>query len=490
MRIERRILLNTAMLGVGEVVGQLANFAFVVLFARRFGVEIFGWYSFAMALGASLAPFVSLGGVTYVTRELAREPACAGALFGALRPVQLASGIGVWLAMALIAVASGVDSREMHVIVIVGAYHVLMRMTALYLLPSVARQQLLGTAVVGGGHRVLVALLASVALLLGAGASVALLAMPVAAMLSLIAAWAYARGDIAVSSSSHESIDRIELLRASLPFLGTAVLAAVYTRGGLLLLTGLRGDMATGLYSVADRLLVPIYMVTGTFVAAVFPALARLSAEPARMRELGRRCVRLIMLATIPLATLLAIFAADVTTILFGKQAISAAPVLAMLAPLAVARSVSSLWLAHCAAVGAESRAAIAKGRAVLYSFVLAGLGIIAFGPTGLALATVLTEFYLAWCLRRILIDYGQYESAWRTLRSVFLAAAAAAVVAALVRAHGPALRAALVVCTIVIVTVMFEGIRGHDLRFLMAILRDRDERSAPTRHHDGTSDR
>ena len=39
MRVERRIFRNTAVLAIGEIVGQLANFAFVVLLTRRFGVE-------------------------------------------------------------------------------------------------------------------------------------------------------------------------------------------------------------------------------------------------------------------------------------------------------------------------------------------------------------------------------------------------------------------------------------------------------------------
>ena len=78
MHVERRVLINTAVLGTGEVVGQLANFAFVVLLARTYGVEIFGWYSFAMALGAVLSVFVSVGGTGYVTRELAREPVQIG----------------------------------------------------------------------------------------------------------------------------------------------------------------------------------------------------------------------------------------------------------------------------------------------------------------------------------------------------------------------------------------------------------------------------
>ena len=270
---------------IGEIVGQLANFAFVVLLTRRFGVEILGWYSFAMALGTVLSPFVSLGGSTYLTRELAREPASASALFAAFRPVQLSSGLLVWLVMALTALAANVDTAVRLVIVIVGAYHVLLRMVALYLAPSAARERMVGTAVVGGGHRILVAALAATAIVLGFSAPVALLAMPVSAFLSLVAAWAYARRELRAPSTVPCAVNRTALMRAALPFLGTALLAAIYSRGGVLLLTGLRGEVATGLYAAADRLLVPINVVTGTFITAIFPALTRFASEPDGLRE-------------------------------------------------------------------------------------------------------------------------------------------------------------------------------------------------------------
>jgi hypothetical protein len=52
-------------LGAGKAVGQLANSAFVILLAADTGHELCGSYSFAMALGAVMSVFVSLGGVGY-----------------------------------------------------------------------------------------------------------------------------------------------------------------------------------------------------------------------------------------------------------------------------------------------------------------------------------------------------------------------------------------------------------------------------------------
>jgi O-antigen/teichoic acid export membrane protein len=477
MRVERRIFLNTAVLGAGEAVGQLANFAFVVMLARRYGVEVLGWYAFAMALGAVLAPFVSLGAATYVTREIARSNDRAGALLAALRPVQVSSGLVVWLVMAVVAVLADIGRRETAVVVAVGAYHVLMRMTVLYLAPAVARERALGTALVGGGHRVLMVALAGSAMLLGFDAPVAVLAMPVAAVLSLLAARLMAGRDLAQPVAAGAPVNRSEVLIGSLPFLGTALLAVAYSRGGVLLLTGLRGEVATGEFAAADRLLVPILMVTGTFTAALFAPLSRLAAEPDRMRELSGRCLRLVLLVTIPMTAALTIFADDIVALLFGTSLQGAAPILMVLAPLAVLRSVSALWTSQCMALGEERRVTIARTWVVLVFFVLASCSIGIWGAMGLAVASILSESVMALWLRRLLAEHSSPQPAWRMARASLVAAVCAGAVAMLLPAVALPVRAVLVAAIMVLVTVVLGGVRAHDLGFLIAILRKRVER-------------
>jgi O-antigen/teichoic acid export membrane protein len=475
MQLERRIFVNTAVLGVGEAAGQLANFVFVVLLARRYGAEVFGWYSFAMALGAVLAPFVSLGGSTYITREVARDDKRASSLLSALRPIQLASGAVVWLVMALVALKVGVDRDNALIIVIVGAYHVLLRMGALYLTPDVARERLASTAVLGAGHRVLLAALAGMAILLGFGAQVALLAMPVSAFALLLVARAVGKRDVPASPACNGTIQRAALVRASLPFLGTALLAALYDRGGVLLLTAMRGELSTAMFAAADRLLVPMYMVTGVFATAVFPPLMRLSNKPQDMRMLGRRCLRLVLLVMIPLAAGLAVFAADLTTVIFGPQLQAAAPVLALLAPLPALRSINALWMNQCVALNQEERAVLIKTRAVATFFVFAAIGIAALGASGLAISSVASEVLLALGLRRVLANHAQYHPAWKIARAPMMATVCASVAALLMSELALPARLLVFAATIIGVTALLDGVGVHDFRFFAAILRSRD---------------
>jgi O-antigen/teichoic acid export membrane protein len=42
MEVERKIIANTLLLTAGQIVAQVANFGFVILFARSFGVQTLG----------------------------------------------------------------------------------------------------------------------------------------------------------------------------------------------------------------------------------------------------------------------------------------------------------------------------------------------------------------------------------------------------------------------------------------------------------------
>ena len=468
-RVERRVFINTAVLGVGEAVGQLANFAFVVVLARRYGVEVFGWYSFAMALGAVLALLVSLGGVGYVTRELARDAVGAQATFDSLRPLQMVNGLIVWLMIVIVATLSDVTPGETWVIVIVGAYQILLKMTALYLAPAAARQRPLAVAVVGGGHRVLVATLAGAAILLGLDAPVALLAMPIAALVALLVARAHADR---YAPTAEVTIRRLQVIRASLPFLGTGILAVIYSRGGLLLLTVMGGGIATGLFSAADRLLMPIYVVTGVFATALLPSLASLADKPERMSELARRCLRLVLLTSIPLCALLAIFSDEIVTLVFGPELGAAGATLSLLAPLPVLRSVTTLWSTQCLAVNEEHGVAVAKTRSTVVFLVLATAGIWLAGAAGLAIACIASESYLAFRLRGLLARHSQCEPVFRVALRPVVAAVAAATVATLVSSMGLPLRLLLVAGALVLTLALVGGVRAHDLRFLTQIVR------------------
>ena len=133
MKAERRILGNSALLGMLEGAGQLVNLALVVLLARAYGLEALGAYSFAMALGMVLGTFAGLGATSYATRELAREPARSAELLALLGPPQRAAVLAAMVAFTVAALwwpGAGESGAAVAAIICTGGSHCLQRKSA------------------------------------------------------------------------------------------------------------------------------------------------------------------------------------------------------------------------------------------------------------------------------------------------------------------------------------------------------------------------
>jgi len=474
MTAERRILGNSALLGALEGIGQVLNLAMVVLLARGFGVTALGAYSFAMALGVALSTLASLGATSYAIREIARDHGRAGVLLAAIAPAQASVALAGVATLACWAALSAGDAPQASAIASVAASHLISRLGALYQAPSIATERFGRAAGLNLLERVLALGLFSAASAAGAGFVAATLALPTAAIVAVALSWTWMRRDWAGAWRTHGTIRTVEAVRASLPFLWTAVVSTLYQRGGVLILTAIGGTLAAGTFAAGDRLLVPCAMLYGTFAAAAFPALARLGHEPARLRELAGRCQRISLLVTAGLSALIALIAPELVESVWGHPVPGAVPVLRVLALGAVLRSMAALLAAHCQALGAEAEAARVRVW-VLLAFVMLAIPATRFaGALGLAVAAATSDLLLCTGLSACLHRRDQLALSVAILVRPVMAVAVAAAIAYRLPTL-PVLGQATMIAALLAATMFASGsVRLHDLKFLLALLRGR----------------
>ncbi|MGZ8463398.1 MAG: oligosaccharide flippase family protein, partial [Candidatus Deferrimicrobiaceae bacterium] len=333
MRNERRILLNTGMLGGGEIVGQLSNFVLVASFARAFGAGTLGHYSVSMAVGAIAALFVGMGTQGYLVREISRDPSAARGFVETLLPVQSLLAVVAWLAACGVSLLLIGDSRAAGVVAATCGYQILHGLAALLLTPFLATERMLVAVTASWGHRLLMMSLGLAAIWLGADAGTVTLALVVSALVFLVYSWihlsrGYGRPALRLSPGK-----ALELFRRATPFFGLAALAVLYGRGGMIILSVLVSSSAVGIYAVADRFMVAGRLIPTMFSAAAYPAISRVGhASFEDAKTLVVRCLRLMLLGTIPLATMLAVFSTDIVLLVFGPQYRDSSRVLQVLA--------------------------------------------------------------------------------------------------------------------------------------------------------------
>jgi len=112
------------------------------------------------------------------------------------------------------------------------------------------------------------------------------------------------------------------VLRESTPFAVTGIVAMLYTRADLLLLSFWQGDAAAGLYGMAYRLWEAMGMIPSSFLDALFPELARLGgrgADVGRLQALYRRGWQIVCAGTALLAVAAQFAAMALIVLLYGR---------------------------------------------------------------------------------------------------------------------------------------------------------------------------
>jgi O-antigen/teichoic acid export membrane protein len=112
------------------------------------------------------------------------------------------------------------------------------------------------------------------------------------------------------------------VLRESTPFAVTGIVAILYTRVDLLLLSFWQGDAAAGLYGMAYRLWEAMGMIPSSFLDALFPELARLGGQRAgigRLRALYRHGWQIVCAGAAFLMAAAQIAATALIVLLYGR---------------------------------------------------------------------------------------------------------------------------------------------------------------------------
>jgi O-antigen/teichoic acid export membrane protein len=111
------------------------------------------------------------------------------------------------------------------------------------------------------------------------------------------------------------------------------ILAQFYDRIGIIILTYLKGETATGMYSAADRLLATIASGVAMFGTVTFPVMSRLFAESKdELFKLYERSIRLMLITLLPLSTMIFLLSKQIILTIFGDKFIESIPALQILA--------------------------------------------------------------------------------------------------------------------------------------------------------------
>jgi O-antigen/teichoic acid export membrane protein len=263
----------------GYAAGVLLTVVSAALLFRHLGVDDGGRYVTALALVALVSGVTELGLTAVGVRELAvRPPEHRDSLMSNLLGLRVVLTVaGVAGAVAFAAVAGYPE------VVVLG--------TALAGVGAVATavQSTLGVSLTAGlrfGWITLLDLLRQVLTVIGIVALVLVgagllpflaLTIPVGVLVLAVTAWVV-RADVPLRPAFHLAEWRV-LVRTVLPFAAATVIAAIYFRAAMIVLSLVSSETETGYFAAPFRITEVLLLVPGLVVGAAFPIFARAARD-------------------------------------------------------------------------------------------------------------------------------------------------------------------------------------------------------------------
>lgn len=472
MRTAQRILKNTVVLGIGKGLGDLASFLFLMLFGREFGAEFLGKYSFAMSLGGMVIMFSSLGFNTLIVKEVSRHPEEGGKYVGNLLLVRLMLSLFLWFLLAVVVALSTASRDTKIILILISGYHVFYRLTSLVSSGFSAREEMECPAFLEFFHRAVILSLGGAALFLSLNPFVVLTAYPLSAFLMLLLACLLfvryygplnLRPDFAFIATA---------TRISMPFFLLLLLGQFNERIGVILLTWLRGEAETGVFSASDRIMATMTVGIAFFGMALFPAMSRFGRESReKMLKLCRTSVRLLAVGLLPLALLLTVIADQVILLTFGKAFTDSIPILKILVWNIFFVGLNSVVI--MALIVDDQQKKLVYSR-VLYSVVFVAMGILFIhkgGGLGLAWANVVAHaLYFPVCLT-MAFKWQEARQFLLVLLVPLVSLGAGIAVFLFCAGLEPIITALLTTAAFFVAMILLRGISLNDIRYLNDII-------------------
>ncbi len=406
-----RIVRNTFVLTGAHIVTKILAVAMAIAWARFLGPEKLGQLSVILSIAAILAVITDAGINLVTVREVSRRPEMAAGWFR--RSLAIKAGLGAAFLLLLFPISRLAEAGLLGLPLMIAGLAVVVE-SPMHLVNGVFRafQRMELEAITVSAWRFGVTALTILILATGGGVTGVTAGLLGGAALGAAVAFGLLRGHGILSASGGTPPRAAAMMKLALPYGLQAVLATIYFRIDIVMLSHFRGDQETGLYQAAYHLIEGILFIPYALSAALLPALSENFAAR-RLDEIGRRLnsgLKAALVIGMPAAVGLWLTGRLIAPWIFGSDFADTALFLAWLAPAIPLMFLSLLLGTAVGAVDRQIFSALATGLCVLINVTLNLILIPKIGGRGAALSTVIAEIVLLAALAVPLVRSG----AWR----------------------------------------------------------------------------
>lgn len=429
----KRIVNNTAISLVGQLVTWTSTFFLTIAYGRFLGDFKFGELYFALTFVLLIGIPIERGFNQQITREVTQEPSRA---LRYLSNTLLIKGV-LWLILygfiLFLCWALGYTPEQRTLVAICGFTLLCTAISATFAAMYYSFERLVFSVTGTILEKGLSALIGF--LLLRNGASVEVMAFVLlgAALINTTwqAIWFFHLTGISFIIDT--TLIR-GLLRTSIPFIVYGMMGVMYYRLDTVLLSLMTNSAVVGWYGAGYRLFDTLVFLPSLVIATImYPVFSKLSlASEAKMKLAVEKTMNFLLFCGIPTATLMIIAAPNIIGFLYHRTEFdNTVPVLQALAPGLVFLYMNSVFSSTIVSKKQEKKITFMAAAALVFNFGLNFLFIPLFKQIAAAIVTSLTEvllfsIYLAITMPRPLLPLGSLRVGARALLASLIMALAA----------------------------------------------------------------
>lgn len=321
MSVGIRVIKNSSLLLIFQILGRLLAFLTLPLLVRGLGQTMFGEFSTANAVVAMVAVFASLGLDPCVIRQIAQTPENASRLLFDSTVLKAGAALVAIGLSVIVGRLMGISLQSMQALTLLSAalfFSGILHSAAAYFY---GQERMAEGALLGLGLNVanLVFIFWAFQQRWGieAFAGAYLLASAILALICLVLLLPHYRDGAARAWSWQE---KMQLIREALPFMMLSLALIVYYKVDVLILSRLSGSNSVGIYSASYRVLDSLMFLPAALMGALYPALSNLYvSKKSDLRPILEKGVRYLALIGIPAAAGVSVLSGDIVQLLYGS---------------------------------------------------------------------------------------------------------------------------------------------------------------------------
>lgn len=325
------IVKNATVLMGSQMTTWLLTILFMVFLPRYLGPAAMGRYFIAVSLWEIVGKFVSFGMNRFLTKEIARDPSKASALFSTTIILRCFLHIvGYILVYIYFRIFEYADDTVAFVYFIGIDYLTVQFVGASQAtLQGLEKMKFMAIGNVVG--KLVSTLLGIIALVLGYKIFAIAIVIIFSRLINLIIQLIYLQR-LSPLQFRYNARESTSMLRQSIPYLLSGLFLIVYMRMDVVIMSMFVDEHVVGWYGTASQLFGTFLFVPTVFMTAIFPVFSRMyTNEPNAVGRLMAKSFNTLLMLSVPIGLGITAIANPLVIILFGEQFANSGPVLAIL---------------------------------------------------------------------------------------------------------------------------------------------------------------